>query len=120
MTESVRDPRDLWENGYAIGELWGKSDPVSRGGPSLEKSHLIMWGILSIVDDQVSEGAGHQYLRDRLWHQDWIAIGFLNGQIAIVPPIENAKFGRRPSAIGDGVMNYLNVRIVHARLLASI
>jgi hypothetical protein len=107
----------VWENGYSIGELWGKSDPVSRGGPSLEKSHLIMWGILSIVDDQVSEGAGHQYLRDRLTQRDWIAIGFLKGKIAVVPPIKDAKFGRKPSAIGDGVVNYVDVRIVHARLL---
>jgi hypothetical protein len=114
MNVTVQDLPNLWENGYSIGELWGKSDPVSRGGPSLEKTHLIMWGILSIVDDQVREGAGHQYLRDRLWHQDWTAIGFLNGEIAIVPPIKDAKFGRKPSAIGDGNVNYLDVRIVHS------
>jgi hypothetical protein len=57
-----------------------------------------LWGILGIVDDQVSEGAGHQYLRDRLWYQDWIAIGFLDKQIAIVPPIRDAKFGRKSGA----------------------
>jgi hypothetical protein len=117
MNDSDETLRSVWENGYSIGELWGKSDPVSRGGPSLEKSHLIMWGILSIVDDQVSEGAGHRYLRDRLTHRDWIAIGFLNRKIAVVPPIKDAKFGRKPSAIGDGVVNYIDVRIVHARLL---
>jgi hypothetical protein len=117
MSDSDETLRNLWENGYSIGELWGKSDPVSRGGPSLEKSHLIMWGILSIVDDQVSEGAGHQYLRDRLWQRDWIAVGFLNGEIAVVPPIKDAKFGRKPSAVGDGTVNYLDVRIVHGRLL---
>jgi hypothetical protein len=61
MNEITKDPRNLWENGYTIGELWKKSAPVSRGGPQLETSHLIMWGILSIVDDQVGEGAGHKY-----------------------------------------------------------
>jgi len=119
MSETVRNLSDLWKLGHSIGELWGKSEPVSRG-PSLEDSHLIMWGILGIVDDQVSKGAGHQYLRDRLWYQDWIAIGFLDKQIAIVPPIRDAKFGRKPSAVGDGVVNYVDVRIVHARLYAPI
>ena len=118
MNEAVQNVRHLWENGYSIGELWGRSEPVSRG-PSLESSHLIIWGILSIVDDQVSEGAGHRYLRDRLWHQDWVAIGFLNGELTTVPPIKDAKFGRKPSAIGDGVLTYLNVRIVHAMLVGA-
>jgi hypothetical protein len=120
MNEIVQDPRNLWENGYTIGELWGKSAPVSRGGPQLETSHLIMWGILSIVDDQVREGAGHKYLRERLWHQNWIAVGFLNGELTIVPRVKDAKFGRKPSAIGDGIVNYLDVRILHSVLFRTI
>lgn len=110
----------LWENGYSIAELWGFTEPVSRGGPAADNDHLILWGILSIVEDQVSHGAGHRYLRDRLWDRDWIAIGFLDQRLAILPPIKDAKFGRKPSAIGDGVTNYIDVRIVHARLLMAI
>lgn len=110
----------LWENGYSIAELWGFTEPVSRGGPTTYSDHLILWGILSIVEDQVSHGAGHRYLRDRLWDRDWIAIGFLDQRLAILPPIKDAKFGRKPSAIGDGVTNYIDVRIVHARLFLAI
>ena len=120
MNEQFEVPRDLWEKGYTIGELWGNSAPVSRGGPQLETCHLIMWGILSIVDDQVREGAGHNYLRERLWHQDWIAVGSLCGDLTIVPPIKDAKFGRKPSAIGDGIVHYLYVRILHSVLFRTI
>jgi hypothetical protein len=110
---------ELWRCGYSIGELWGNGEPVSRGGPTLEAEHLILWGILSIVEDQVSHGAGHRYLRDRLWHRDWIAIGFLDQRLAVLPQIENAKFGRKPSAVGDGITNYLDVRVVHARVFEA-
>lgn len=65
MTD-VADPQTLWQNGYSIAELWGNTDPVPRGGPARSNNHLIMWGILSIVDDQVGPGAGHAYLRERL------------------------------------------------------
>jgi hypothetical protein len=120
MIEAVGDLKNLWNNGYSIAELWGVTEPVSRGGPTVDNDHLILWGILSIVEDQVSHGAGHRYLRDRLWAGDWIAVGFLDQRLAIVPPIKDAKFGRKPSAIGDGVTNYTDVRIVHARLFAAI
>jgi hypothetical protein len=118
MIEAV-DLNQLWENGYSIAELWGFTEPVSRGGPTTDNDHLILWGILSIVEDQVSHGAGHRYLRDRLWDRDWIAIGFLDQRLEILPPIKDAKFGRKPSAIGDGVTNYIDVRIVHARLFLA-
>jgi hypothetical protein len=98
----------------------GVTDPVSRGGPTVDNDHLILCGILSIVEDQISRGAGHRYLRDRLWAGDWIAVGFLDQRLAVVPPIKDAKFGRRPSVIGDGVTNYIDVRIVHTRLFAAI
>jgi hypothetical protein len=119
MIEAV-DLSQLWENGYSIAELWGFTEPVSRGGPTTDNDHLILWGILSIVEDQVSHGAGHRYLRDRLWDRDWVAIGFLDQRLAILPPIKDAKFGRKPSAIGDGVTNYMGVRIVHAGLFLAI
>jgi hypothetical protein len=119
MIEAAPDLNYLWSNGYSIAELWGFTAPVSRGGPTANNDHLILWGILSIVEDQVSHGAGHQYLRDRLWARDWIAIGYLRQKLAMVPPIKEAKFGRKPSAIGDGVTNYLDVRIAHARLLGG-
>jgi hypothetical protein len=79
-----------------------------------------MWGILGIVDDQVGHGAGHQYLRDRLLNCDWIGIGYFDNRLVLVPPIHNAKFGRRPSAIGDGVTNYTNARIIHAELFNNL
>jgi hypothetical protein len=116
MDAAVVDLRGIWQSGYSIAELWGNGEPVSRGGPALETEHLILWGILSIVEDQVSHGAGHRYLRDRLWNRDWIAIGFLNQRLAVLPPIENAKFGRKPSAVGDGITNYTDVRVLHSRL----
>ena len=56
----------IWGKGYSVAELWGFTQPVSRGSPTLENTHLIVWGILSIVEYQVDRGAGHKYLRDRL------------------------------------------------------
>jgi hypothetical protein len=107
----------IWANGYSIAELWGYSKPVSRPEAAPGQTHVLLWGILSIVEYKVDQGAGHNYLRDRLWNRDWIAIGFLEPKIAeaslqIVPPIKDAKFGRRFSTVGDGVINYTDVRIV--------
>lgn len=120
MNDPATDLRAIWQRGYSIGELWGASQPVSRGGPSTEKSHLIMWGILSIVDDQVRKGAGHDYMRERLWERDWFAIGYLDQVLTLVPPMKDAKFGRKPSAIGDGQTSYTDVRVVHARQMATV
>jgi hypothetical protein len=82
-------------------------------------------GILGIVEYQVDKGAGHKYLRERLWARDWIAVGYpeqpsAGAQLCIVPAIKDAKFGRKKSAVGDGVANYVDTRIVHARLYAEI
>jgi hypothetical protein len=113
------DLHDVWRQGYSIAELWGNTDPVSRGGSSDNNDHLILWGILSIVEDQVRPGAGHEYLKDRLWHRDWVAIGLLEQRLAVLPPIEKPKFGRRPSAISDGNTVYTDVRVVHRRTIPS-
>src|SRR4051812_23450013 len=108
MIESRDCLDEAWAQGYSIAELWGLSAPVSRGGSSLDTTHTMLWGILSIVEYQVSHGAGHRYLRDRLWNGDWIAIGFLEPKAedrrpVILPQIPDAKFGRKQSAVGDGV-----------------
>jgi len=122
-SENEIDLVEIWRNGYSIAELWGFSKPVSRG-PTPDNTHLILWGILGIVEYQVDRNAGHAYLRDRLRNGDWIAMGFLEpknpkSRLEIIPPIKDAKFGRKQSAIGDGVRNYVDVRIVHARALAG-
>ena len=82
----------------------------------------MLWGILGIVEYQVDKGAGHRYLRERLWTGDWVAIGVAepkapDWKLVRVPAIKDAKFGRKESAIGDGVTNYTDVHIVHSRLL---
>jgi hypothetical protein len=41
MTD-LADPETLWQHGYSMAELCGNSDPVSRGGPALSNTHLIM------------------------------------------------------------------------------
>jgi hypothetical protein len=110
----------LWSEGYSIAELWGRSEPVTRGTSKVEAAHLLLWGILSIVEYQVSKGAGHRYLRERLWTGDWIAIGSLQpeatgSQLCRVPKFENTKFGCKASAIGDGTAKYTGVRIVHSQ-----
>jgi hypothetical protein len=110
----------LWAGGYSIAELWGHSEPVTRNTSSVEAAHGLLWGILSIVEYQVSKGAGHRYLRERLWAGDWIAIGNLEPkgsqpELCRVPKIKDAKFGRKVSAIGDGTLKYTGVRIVHAQ-----
>lgn len=124
MSEKITDLSEIWAKGYSIAELWGFTKPVSRGETAGSNNHLILWGILSIVEYQVDRGAGHMYLRDRLWNGDWTAVGFLepktsDSRLEILPPIQNAKFGRKLSAIGDGVTNYIDVRVVHSQSLAK-
>ena len=115
----------LWREGYSIAELWGLSSPVQRGTSAVGGDHALLWGILSIVDYQVDQGAGHRYLRDRLLARDWIAVAYPESptdeaQLCIVPAIKDAKFGRKKSAVGDGLTNYTNARIVHSNLYAEI
>jgi hypothetical protein len=110
----------LWAEGYSIDELWGRGEPVTRATSRVDAAHLLLWGILSIVEYQVSKGAGHRYLRERLWAGDWIAIGNLEpkasgSRLCRVPRFEHAKFGRKASAIGDGTTKYTGVRIVHSQ-----
>ena len=124
-TEACDDLNDVWANGYSIAELWGFTKPVSRDEPPSEHTHMLLWGILSIVEYQVDRGAGHNYLRDRLWNRDWIAVGFLepktaDSRLEIMPPIKDAKFGRKFSAVGDGTTNYTDIRIVHAQLFTEL
>lgn len=125
LTGTRETLQQAWEQGYSVAELWGFTKPVSRGGSALDTQHIMLWGILGIVEYQVNKGAGHKYLRDRLWHKDWIAIGFQEPKteastLTVVPPIQDAKFGRKQSAVGDGVTNYIDVRIVHAKLFSEI
>ena len=115
----MEDLNSIWSQGYSIPELWGFTKPFSSSSSesASETTHILLWGILSIVEYQVDKGAGHKYLRDRLWNRDWIAIGYLEPKtpdsiLRILPPIENAKFGRTFSAIGDGITNYTDVRII--------
>ena len=112
----------LWDCGYTVAELWGFTAPVSRGTSVISEPHGLLWGILGIVEYQVNKGAGHRYLQQRIVSGDWIGIGFPEAaadeqQLVIVPRIKDAKFGRRKSAVGDGVTNYVNVRFVHHQLL---
>jgi hypothetical protein len=103
----------------------GLSSPVQRGTSAVEEAHALSWGILSIVEYQVDKGAGHRYLRDRLLARDWIAVAYPEPQtdetkLCIVPTIEDAKFGRKKLALGDGITNYINARIVHCNLYAEV
>ena len=114
----------VWGHGFSVAELWGMSKPVAHPAKEVDQ-HLMLWGILSIVEYQVSQGAGHRYLRDRLWNGDWIAIGFRepraeDSRLTVLPQIKEAKFGRRKSEVGDGVINYADVRIVHSQLFAEL
>src|SRR4051812_42055126 len=125
MKEPIAPLYQAWAEGFSIAELWGFTKPTVRNGPPEEDNHLMLWGILSIVEYQVSQGAGHRYLRDRLWYGDWIGIGYLEPKseesaLVIVPPIQDAKFGRRKSRIGNGAVNYTDVRIVHPHMLAEL
>lgn len=122
-TEGGGSINDAWMMGYSIAELWGFGKPVRLPEPE-NATHVMLWGILSIVEYQCKKGAGHQYLRDRLWKGDWIAIGFRepkteNAQLVILPPIKNPKFGRNRSEIGSSDEKYSNTRVVHAKLLAN-
>src|SRR5690349_9720828 len=124
MTQGLAmELKEVWELGYSIAELWGSSRPVSRGTSAVSADHGMLWGILSIAEYQIDKGAGHRYLRERLWRGDWIAIGYLESDVAKsglveVPKIQNAQFGKRSSAVGDGINNYVDVRIVNAELVA--
>ena len=113
------DLNALWSAGYSIPELWGMSAPVQRATSDIAMPHALLWGILGIVEYQVSQGAGHRYLRDRLLNGDWLAIGRASGdetnRLVQVPKFDNPKFGRKPSAIGDDITRYLDVRIIHAQ-----
>jgi hypothetical protein len=113
----------LWECGYSIAELWGFTPPVARGTSEIAEPHGLVWGILRLAEDQIDKGAGHTYLRQRIAAGDWIGIGFREPasearQLALVPRFEDAKFGRKQSAVGDGITTYVNVRFVHQKLLA--
>ncbi|MBV9557805.1 MAG: hypothetical protein JO254_12060 [Pseudolabrys sp.] len=107
----------LWECGYSIAELWGASAPVKRLASEGAKDHAMMWGILGIVEYQVDKGAGHKYLRDRLSSGDWVGIGADessgDGTLRLLPPLQDAKFGRKKSAVGNAEVTYVNVRFVH-------
>ena len=110
----------LWERGYSVAELWGFTAPVSRKTSEISTPHGLLWGILGIVEYQVDKGAGHRYLQQRLKSGDWIGIGVREtetegGKFTIVPTFNDIKFGRKKSAVGDGVTNYVNVRFVHAK-----
>jgi hypothetical protein len=126
MSDNNLDPLTAaWESGFSIAELWGFRGPVVRPTDQIKAEHALIWGILGIVEYQVSKGAGHRYLRERLWKGDWVAIGVLdNGtessELVCVPPFENAKFGRKRSAIGDDTVQYANVRILHSQLFSKL
>lgn len=119
MSELPLQP--FWEMGYSIAELWGNSRPVTRGTSEVKSAHLMLWGILSIVEYQVNHGAGHKYLRARLSRGEWVAIGYPEPKteqsvLVKVPPIPDAQFGRKRSAVGDGITNYVDVRVVNAEI----
>jgi hypothetical protein len=126
MADDNLDPLTAaWESGFSIAELWGFRGPVARRTDKIKAEHALIWGILGIVEYQVSKGAGHRYLRERLQNGDWVAIGVLdNGtedsEFVRVPQFENAKFGRKQSAIGDETVQYINVRILHSQLYSRI
>jgi hypothetical protein len=123
--DGATDRRDLlqvWEAGYSIAELWGHSAAVQRSTSDVEGEHPILWGILGIAEYQIDHGAGHRYLRARLETGDWIAIGYCApktplSRLVIVPPVRDAKFGKKLSAIGTDATEFVDLRIVHARYL---
>lgn len=117
-----RDLTTAWEAGYSIAELWGSSRPVMRATSDVRSIYPLLWGILSMAEYQIDRGAGHTYLRTRLEAGDWIAIGTpqnaaSGAPLVEVPRISAAKFGKRRSAIGDGMTNYINVRIINKEML---
>jgi hypothetical protein len=115
----------IWDEGYTVAELWGFTSRVTRGTSVIDRPHGLLWGILGIVEYQVNKGAGHRYLRERLKTGDWIAIGRLvpkeaNPDLSRVPVFEEAKFGRKQSAVGDDTVEYVDVRVVHGQLYAQM
>lgn len=118
--------QQAWDGGYSIAELWGFTAPVTRATVDVQGEHLLMWGILGIVEYQVDRGAGHGYLRQRLALGQWIAFGYAGpestGQPAPqrLPVFEDAKFGRKRSAIGDATRVFVDARIVHAEFFAEL
>ena len=123
--DGLDDLSRLWATGFSIAELWGYTRPVSHSGAASDGTHVLLWDILSIVEYQVDVGAGHRYLRERLWNRDWIAIGFpepktARAELRVMPPVEDAKFGHKLSTIGDGINNYTDVRIVSRNALALL
>src|ERR1700761_2307931 len=114
----------LWDCGYTVAELWGFTKPVSRGTSLISEPHGLLWGILAIVEQQVDKGAGHKYFRQRIGAGDWVGIGYQEASVetkrlVIIPPIQDAKFGRQKSAVGDGISNYINVRFIHHKLMEN-
>lgn len=112
----------IWEQGYSIAELWGHSKATHRGTSNIGSEHVLLWGILGIVEYQVDRGAGHRYLRSRLEAGDWVVIGYRAPRIAqsrliCIPKIENAKFGKKLSSIGSDEIQYQDIRVVHHNLL---
>ena len=109
----------LWNAGYSVSELWGMSKPAQRATSVIKTPHTLLWGILGIVEYQVSKGAGQRYLRDRLLIGDWLAIGRASNDetksLVLVPKFEDPQFGRKSSAIGDDIIQYLDVRVVHSQ-----
>lgn len=126
MTDEQSDLlTDIWWNGFSIKEIWGFSGAVTRGTEEIKAAHPLIWGLLGIVEYQVSKGAGHRYLRERLWQGDWIAIGVCgerkaDSRLEVVPRFENAKFGRKRSAVGDSTVQYTDVRIVHSHFYGKL
>ncbi len=125
MTVSERLLPELWNCGYSIAELWGFTPPVTRQTSAISEPHGLLWGILRLAEDQIDKGAGHTYLRQRIAAGDWIGIGSAKsgtgtGEFVVVPRLKDAKFGRRKSAVGDGITNYVNVRFVHQKLIEEM
>ena len=125
VSEELARLKDLWKCGYSIAELWGISRPVQRSTSDVDGPHCLLWGILGIVEQQVSRGMGHRYARERLSEGVWLAVGYLaprseNSELTYVPRFDDAKFGRKESAIGDGTVKYVDTRIVHVRLVEDM
>lgn len=127
MTEPMSSEllQNLWGCGYSVAELWGFTAPVKRGTSEIAEPHCLLWGILGIVEYQVDKGAGTRYLQARIASGDWIGIGYRQSepaemQLTLVPKIQNAKFGRKNSAVGDDEAVFTDVRFVHQKLYDEI
>jgi hypothetical protein len=124
-TRGSRDLQQAWESGFSVAELWGHSAPVQRATSDVPGEHPILWGILGIAEYQIDHGAGHRYLRERLETGDWVAIGYREpktrfSRLAIVPPVPDAKFGKKLSAIGRETADFVDLRIVHSQYLRLV